>query len=120
MHINSIQSNYQSNYQPNFKATVSKDFIDAAKNYLKKNPTKLEAFEKKVDTYKYYGTDDINIFYKKNIINGKANYALYAAKNGMKPEEYVVLTVKDFFRKVVEKFMHINKYEFDMKTMDIQ
>ena len=45
---------------------------------------------------------------------------MYAAKDGMKPEEYVVLTVKDFFRKVVEKFMRINKYEFDMKTMDIQ
>ncbi len=116
MQVNSIQPNNQ----PNFQANVSKNFIEASKNYLKKNPLKLEAFEKKVDTYKYYGTDDMNIFHQRVMLNGKPHYALYAAKDGMKPEEYVVLTVKDAFRKIVEKFMHINKYEFNTKTIDIQ
>lgn len=116
MQINSLQSNYQ----PNFKANVSKNFVEASKNYLRKNPSKLEAFEKKVDTYKYYGTDDINVFHQRIMLNGKPQYALYAAKDGMMPEEYVLLTVKDVFRKIVEKFMHINKYEFNMKTMDIR
>lgn len=116
MQINSIHSNYQTNFQAN----VSKNFVAAAKNYLEKNPVKFDAFKKKVETYKYYGTDDINVFHSRKMLNGKEHYVLYAAKDGMKPEEYAVLTVKDAFRKVVEKFMHINKYEFDMKTMNIK
>lgn len=114
-----MQINYQANYQTNFKANVSKNFISATKNYLYKNPAKFEAFDKKINAYKYYGTDDINVFHERIMLSEKPHYVLYAAKKGMKPEEYVVLTVKDAFRKIVDKFMHINKYEFNLKTKDI-
>ncbi len=116
MQINSIQSDCK----PSFQAKVSSKFTEAAKNYFQKNPVKLEAFEKKVDTYKYYGLSDVNVFHERVILNGKPHYALYAAKDGAKPEEYALLTVKDAFRKVIEKFMRINKYEFNLKTKDIK
>lgn len=117
MPLNSIQSNYQ----PNFQANVSNNFVKASKDYLSKvgNQSKMDAFVKKIDNFKNYGSDNIEVFHERIFINGKPNYALYAKKEGMKPTEYVVLTVKDQFRKVVDKFMHINKHEFELKAQTL-
>lgn len=118
MQVNLVQSNYQ----PDFRANVSDDFVKAAKNYLLKinNQPKLDYFTKKVANFKNYGTDDMGVIHQKFYLDGKQHHALYVTKKGMKPEEYILLTVKDQFRKVVEKFLHINKYEFDIKTNHIK
>ena len=70
---------------------------------------------KKVNAFKRYGTNDVDIIYDKINLNGKTQYVLYAVKKGMKPGEYVVLAIKDQFRKLVEKFTRINEYEYTMK-----
>lgn len=117
MQINSVQSNYQ----PNFQANVSDNFIKAAKNHLTKvgNQAKIDAFVKKIDNFKNYGSDDIDVIHERIFRDGKQYYALYATKKGLPKEDNVLLTVKDQFRKVVEKFMHINKYEFETKTQSL-
>ena len=104
-------------YSPAFQANVHKDFINAASIHYKKQhaPQKFEKFMKKVHAFEYYGTNDVNIVYDKVNLNGKTQHVLYAVKKGMKPGEYVVLSAKDQFRKLVEKFMHINEYEYTMK-----
>lgn len=114
-----MQSNLTVNsYRPAFQANVSPDFIKAADNFYKKGNQsyKFENFMEKVRAFeKSYGYNDVNIVYDKVIMNGKTTHVLYAIKDGMKPGEYVVLTAKDCFRKVLEKFFHINEYEFTMK-----
>ena len=104
-------------YKPNFQANVHKDFINAACIHYNKQhaPQKFEKFMQKVQAFKRYDTNDVNIIYDKFTLNGKTQHVLYAVKDGMKQGEYVVLSTKDQFRKLVEKFMHINEYEYTMK-----
>ena len=104
-------------YRPAFQANVHKDFINAACIHYNKQhaPQKFEKFMQKVQAFKRYGTNDVNIIYDKVTLNGKTQHVLYAVKDGMKQGEYVVLSTKDQFRKLVEKFMHINEYEYTMK-----
>lgn len=104
-------------YNPNFQANVSKGFVNSANVYYRKLNAgdKLEKFMKKVDAFKHYDTDDVNIVYDKVFLNGKAQHVLYSIKKGMKPGEYVVLSIKDQFRKLLEKFLYISEYEYTMK-----
>jgi hypothetical protein len=105
-------------YRPAFQANVHKDFINAACIHYNKQhaPQKFERFMQKVRAFeKNYGTNDVTVVYDKVNLNGKTQHVLYAVKDGMKPGEYIVLSVKDQFRKLVEKFMHINEYEYTMK-----
>lgn len=114
-----MQSNLSVNrIQPNFQAQVSKHFIDDANklfNYkhIKKN---MKAdFDKKVTEFADYGYDDYYIKYVKKDIDGKRYHQLIAVRQGMPDSEGAVLTSKDQFRKAIEKFTHINKYEFTKK-----
>ena len=122
MQINS--SNKNSNFS--FQAKVSPDFINAAKNYYTKTNSylqcdaKINKFMHKIGEYDKFGKDDVTVIYQKVHLNGQTQHALYAVKEGMQPGDYVVLTVKDQFRKVLEKFLRINKYEFDVKTKDVK
>lgn len=121
MQINSIKNDTMTNFQ----AKVSPNFINAAKTYYTKNNSysqceaKINRFMSKVGEYAKYGSDDINVVFEKVPTKDK-QYALYAVKDGMKPGDYAVLTVKDQFRKVLEKFLRINRYEFEVKTKDIK
>ena len=116
---------HTNNSNTTFQAKISPEFISAAKNYYTKtsnaaqSEAKINKFMHKVGEYEKFGSDDITIIHKK-ISHNPQQHALYATKEGMKPEEYIVLTVKDQFRKVLEKFQRINQYEFDIKTKDIK
>ncbi len=104
--------------QPNFRATVSKHFIKDAQKMMDsrmKNSDIAERFEKKVADFKDYGYDDYYIKYIKKDINGKRFHQLIAVRPGMDDSEGAVLTSKDKFRKTIEKFTHITKYEFIKK-----
>ena len=56
-------------------------------------------------------TQGITISYERINEEGKMKHALIAQKGDKK----VVLSTKDQFRKIVEKFSHINEYEFKIK-----
>lgn len=101
------------NYQPNFKASVSYRFINSAEKMLKQDRRYdiLSNFRKKVDDFENYGFDDYKIFFKKVKDGDKVNFGLFAG-NG---ENEVLLSQKNKFRKIVEKFTHITKYEFTKK-----
>jgi hypothetical protein len=114
-----MQSNLSINsVQPNFRATVSNRFIKEAQKTIDlkmKNSDIAERFEKKVADFKDYGYDDYYIKYIKKDINGKRFHQLVAVRPGMDDSEGAVLTSKDKFRKAIEKFTHITKYEFTKK-----
>ncbi len=119
-----MQSNLSvNNIQPSFQAKVAKHFIDDAHklfNYKHiKNDMKIN-FDEKVTEFANFGYDDYYIKYVKKDIDGKRFHQLIAVGPDMADTEGVVLTSKDQFRKVIEKFTHINKYEFTKKMENLK
>ncbi len=112
MQVNSIN-----NSQPNFQARVSSDFTTSAKKLYQSigRERRFDAFEEQLGRFNNFGTDDMEVVYKKVFKDDKRQFALVARKDGKE----VTLSVKDQFRKLVEKFMHINEYEFNVKTKDL-
>ena len=102
------------NIQTNFKANVSKNFIKAAHNYyygVEYNGLKVKFFDHQVRNFGKYGYDDFTIKHEKRHINGKIQHVLFAEKDGTK----IILTQKENFRKLLNKFMRLNKIEFNLK-----
>jgi len=99
-----------------FRANLDGRFLDAADGYYKqlKSPVKYKQFCSAVRRFaEIPNTDNITITYKKIFKDGKPSHALYAIEEGK--ESPVVLTVKDHFRKLLEKFSYMNEYEFKTK-----
>ena len=117
-----MQSNLSiSASQTNFKAQVSNKFIKTAHNFYQgigKNKDKLRKFDEKVQLLREWGYDDYYIKYVKKDANGKRKHMLIAVKNGMEDWQGAVLTSKDMFRKVAEKFCYMNKCEFTTKMKE--
>jgi len=113
MQVNSVNNNSQ----PSFKAYITNDFYVAARNHFNKirRPERFDMFEKQMAKIEQMGTTNMRVSHKRIFEDGKPQYALLV-NNG---DKQAVLTVKDQFRKIVEKFMHINEYEFNIKTKDI-
>jgi len=106
------------NIQPSFHAQVSKNFIKNAINTIDsqmRNKSLKINFDKKVKEFADFGYDDFFVKYVKENIDGVRYHKLIAVKPGMDDSQGTVLTKKDKFRKVIEKFTHINKYEFTKK-----
>lgn len=108
------------NVNTNFKANVSKDFRAAAENLLLHPKDQRMASAKKHNSFMHaikrfgkFGNSETLITLKKEFKDGKKTFSLYAEENGKEP---ILLTSKDSFRKVVEKFTHINEYEYNLKT----
>ena len=113
MQVNSINNNSQ----PSFKAYISNDFYVATEKYFQKigQPSRMDKFEKQMDRNASMGDIDTKIFHKRILKDNKPKYALVASKG----DKQVILSTKDQFRKLIEKFMHINEYEFNLKTKDL-
>ena len=104
--------------QPVFHAKVAKHFIDDAHNLFNYKHISKDMkvdFDEKVLEFENFGYDDYFIKYVKKDINGKRFHQLIAVRPGMSDSEGTLLTSKDQFRKLIEKFTHINKYEFTKK-----
>lgn len=104
--------------QPDFQAQVSKHFVKDAQKLMEskiRNKNIAANFEKKVTDFADYGYDEYYIKYIKKDIDGKRFHQLIAVRPGMDDSDGAVLTSKDKFRKVIEKFTHITKYEFTKK-----
>ena len=101
-------------YNSNFKANLSPKFLDAADGYFKnaKQAGKYKQFCSAVRRFiEIPNTDNITIEYKKMYKDGNLSHAL-CANDGTKE---VVLTAKDQFRKMLEKFSYMNEHEFKTK-----
>lgn len=110
-----MQTNLSINNQPAFKAAVSENFIKAAHNYfygVEYNSVKTKLFDlKAAKVSKEFGYDDFVIKHKKVHKDGKIIHTLSADKDNLS----IPLTTKDKFRKIIEKFRRMTKYEFDIK-----
>ena len=114
-----MQSNMSvNNLSPNFQAKASKRFIDSAHKAFDreiKNPAMRSNFDEKAAEFENFGYDDYFIKYVKDVKDGKVQHKLVALTGNMKDSEGIVLTSKDRFRKAIEKFTHITKFEFTQK-----
>lgn len=100
----------------NFTANFDGRFLDAADAFYKKNnvPSKYKQFCSAVRRFaEVPNSDSITISYKKEFTKGQPVHTLYASESGKSP---VILTQKDQFRKLLEKFSYMNEYEFKLKT----
>ena len=106
MNINSI------NNMP-FRAEISRRFLVPAQRHLENASYRQQVqFEDNVDMFENMpNTQGITISYERVSQDGKIQHALVAQKGDKK----VVLSTKDQFRKIVEKFSHMNEYEFKTK-----
>jgi hypothetical protein len=117
-----MQSNLSvNNYKPAFGIKVNEKFIKAAHNYyngVEYRPEKVKLFDKRVqEAIDTLGYDEFELVYKNSSKNGNPQHILYATKEGMQP---VLITKKDQFRKVIEKFRHLNKHELYTKIHQAQ
>ena len=101
--------------QPAFKANIDGRFLDAANCYLKNKPeVQYKQFRSAVRRFvEVPNSDHITISYKKSFERGVETHALYAEQEGNEP---ILLTKKDLFRKLVQKFSFMNEFEFKTKT----
>lgn len=98
-----------------FKASFDDKFLNAADAYYQKmnSPAKYKQFCSAVRRFaEVPNSDHITIRYNKGFANGKPSHMLYASENG----KDVLLTAKDQFRKLLDKFSYMNEYEFKLKT----
>lgn len=98
-----------------FKASFDDKFLNAADAYYKKlnSPAKYKQFCSAVRRFvEVPESDNITIRYTKGYANGKPSHMLYASNKG----QDILLTAKDQFRKLLEKFSYMNEYEFKLKT----
>lgn len=111
MQVSNIKNNHQS-----FSANYDRHFLDAADAFYKKNnvPAKYKQFCCAVRRFtEVPNSDNITISYKKELKDGKQIHSLYAKEADKEP---VLLTQKDLFRKLLEKFSYMKEYEFKLKT----
>lgn len=110
-----MQTNLSINNHPAFGIKVSDNFVKAAHNYfngVEYRPWRSEVFDKKVSlVVNDFGYDEFMIKYAKETKDGKPVHSLYAEREGLS----VPLTQKDQFRKAIEKFMHMSKWELYTK-----
>lgn len=106
MNINSINN-------VSFGAEISRRFLVPAQRHLENATYRQQInFEDNVDMFqKMPYTEGITISYERVSQDGKIQHALIAQKGDKK----VVLSTKDQFRKIVEKFSHMNEHEFKTK-----
>ena len=98
-----------------FKASFDAKFLNAADAYYQKmnSPAKYKQFCSAVRRFvEVPNSDHITIRYNRGYANGKPSHMLYASENG----KDVLLTAKDQFRKLLDKFSYMNEYEFKLKT----
>ena len=98
-----------------FSARISKKFVDDVNNYLSgsRNQIQRDNFNAKVDEFKLFGNQNMEVTYKNSYEDGQRMHSLYIEEPGYSP---VLLAKKDMFRKLISKFEHINQYEFDIKV----
>lgn len=103
------------NTQISFRANIDSKFLDAADGFLKKQPQKqYQQFQSAVRRFiEIPNSDNLTITYKKGFENGLPVHSLYANEAGKEP---ILLTAKDQFRKLIQKFSYMNEYEFKIKT----
>lgn len=101
--------------QPTFRANINDKFLNAADGYLKNRPVKeYKQFCSAIRRFhEVPKSDNINIEYKKTFQDGKEMHSLFAIE---KDKEPIVLATKDQFRKLIQKFIYMNEYEFKIKT----
>lgn len=103
------------NSQTSFKASIDSTFLNAADAFLQKQSSKnYKQFNSAVRRFvEIPNSDHLTISYQKGFKEGKPTHSLFATEEGKKP---ILLTEKDMFRKLIQKFSYMNEYEFKVKT----
>jgi hypothetical protein len=112
-----MQSNLSINSNsPSFGLKVNKEFIKAAHNYyngVEYRPGRVNVFDANVRKVEQnYGYDEFEMYHEKRTEGGKEFFRLLVKRDGMKP---VLISEKDQFRKIIEKFRRFTKGELYAK-----
>ena len=108
-----MQSNLSINsYRPSFGLKVSEAFKKAAHNYyngVEYRPWRIKPFNKRVGVVEnQYGYDEFEMYHEKAVVDGKELFRLLVKRDDMEP---VLISEKDVFRKLIDKFYRFTKGE---------
>lgn len=101
---------------PSFGIKISRGFQSAVHNYfngVEYRPWRSEKFDRRACWVDHnFGYDEFTLEYHKVIKDGITKHRLTAEREGMKP---VLISEKDQFRKLIEKFQRMKKGELYIK-----
>ena len=101
--------------QPNFNAKVSPRFIKSMQGYFNNGENRLRnnyRLNQKIEEYASFGKDDYTIEMRQKIGSLGYEYSLVAVRDGDESGKGVVLAIRTAYKKIVNKFMNMNKGEF--------
>ena len=102
-------------FQTNFNAKVSPRFIKSMQGYFNNGPNRLHnnyRLNQKITEYESFGRDDFTIEMRQKSGALGYEYSLVAVRDGDKSDRDIVLAIRTSYRKIVNKFMNMNKGEF--------
>ena len=102
--------------QPAFGAKVDEKFVNAMRGYINHGENRLKnnyKLNQKIETYDSFGHDDYTVQLHQKYTAMGTEYALKAVKDGENPDNAIVLAKRNSFRAIVNKFLHINRSEFN-------
>ena len=105
-------------YRPYFQANVSEKFVNAMRGYFNSGENRLKnnyRLNKKIEEYKNFGYKDYTVELHKKAMGWDVEYSLVAVKEGMKPQDYIILAKRNSFRKIVQRFIEMRRGEFKSK-----
>lgn len=101
--------------QPNFNAKVSPRFFKSMQGYFNNGPNRLQnnyRLNAKIEEYASFGRDDFTIEMRQKSGALGYEYSLVAVRDGDEYNRGIILAVRTSYRKIVNKFMNMNKGEF--------
>ena len=101
--------------QPIFNAKVSPRFIKSMQGYFNNGPNRLQnnyRLNEKIAEYASFGRDDFTIEMRQKSGALGFEYSLVAVRDGEEYDRGIILATRTAYRKIVNKFMNMNKGEF--------
>ena len=102
-------------FQTNFNAKVSPRFIKSMQGYFNNGPNRLKnnyLLNAKIEEYASFARDNFTIEMRQKSGPLGFEYSLVAVRDNDESGRGIVLATRTAYRKIVNKFMNMNKGEF--------
>ena len=99
-----------------FGVNVDPKFVNAMRGCINSGENRLKnnyKLNKKLEDYAGFGHDDYTVELHKKYSAWGNEYIMKAVRDGENPDNAVVLAKRNSFRAILNKFLHINRSEFN-------
>ena len=106
------------NSQQAFGVNVDPKFVNAMRGFMNSGENRLKnnyKLSKKIEEYANFGFDDYTMQLNQKYTAWGTEYTIKAVRDGENSENAAVIAKRTSFRKIVEKFLKINRGELKAK-----